>query len=106
MQAAALAGRQVPPKSGPNATFTSSITVSAGQVTNGGGARVHPVAMTPGRIYRINGMADPRNGALAADVLMGEAVWDEEEATVQLTPFGAERDDLQDTVETLGGVLV
>lgn len=100
--AAQALGRQVLAEAGPVAAFTSSIVVTHGEVTNAGGARVGLSAIRAGATYRINGMTDPRNGALATDVLMAESVWDEEAGEVQLTPMGADRDDLSATIEGLG----
>ena len=83
--------------------FTGSITVAAGQVANLFGVAVHPAQMLPGRMYRLSGMRDPRTGALSTDVVMGEAVWDEDAGTVQLTPLDADRDDFQASIEQIGG---
>lgn len=97
--------RQVLTEVGPMAAFTNSITVSRGEVLNDGGSRVGLSEIKAGITYRINGMPDPRTGAPSTDVLMGEAAWDEEEGTVQLTPLGAERDDLSAVIEGLGMTL-
>lgn len=105
-QAAAIdLGQKALKLAGEQAALTGSVTVRRRQVVNAGGARVHPVAMLPGLIYRFQGQPDPRSNALYTDALIGETVWDEEEGTVQLTPMEAEREDLQATIEALGGQL-
>lgn len=99
-------GRAALKLAGEQAALTGSVTVRKRQVVNAGGARVHPQAMVPGLIYRFQGHPDPRSNALYTDALIGETVWDEEEGTVQLTPMDAEREDLQATIEAIGGQLV
>lgn len=90
-------------QAGGQAAFSGSITVSAGQVTNGGGVPVHPALIVAGHMYRLQGVRDPRSTALATDVVMGESVWDEDAGTVQLTPLGADRKDFQAVLESITG---
>lgn len=91
---------------GTETAFTGSITVTRGQVTNEGGTAVGPALILPGRMYRHQGMRDPRNGALSTDFIAGETVWDEDAGTVDITPLGAEKNDLSEAIEKIGGELV
>lgn len=92
-------------------SWVGGVTLAAGQIITPGG--LHPslakVTRMVGRglMVRLLGHRDPRPGrfSLVTDVVIGQAVWNVDDGTIQLTPIGTVARDFAAVVESFGGTV-
>lgn len=87
--------------------WTSSVSVSHGQVTVGGTpVALSEVASRPNQMVRLLGLYDERGATTHTDVVVDETVWNVTEQTVEIKPVGLAARDLGSIIESMGGELV
>lgn len=67
--------------------FTNGLTLTHGMVTTPGGSVVDMADVAAGRMIRVYGCRDPRNGRAYTDFVIGTSIWTCDEGVVQANPL-------------------